>query len=218
MKFSEKIWQECFPIYNSIINHSFNLELAAGNLDPIRFSYYIEQDSLYLHDFARSLAIIAARVNRSKMVIEFLDFAKGAFITEQEIVHQYFRNVMPTTPSGQISTACLGYTSYLLSTATIALLEVGIASLLPCFWIYNEVGKDIHQKSVIDNKYSVWVNNYVSEDFSRGVLRMIEITDYFYAAANHETKLAMSNAFATSSMWEFYFWDDAYSLNYFRKI
>ena len=39
----------------------FNTELAAGTLAPERFRFYILQDAIYLAEYARVLAIAAAK-------------------------------------------------------------------------------------------------------------------------------------------------------------
>ena len=60
MSFSESAWSAIDPIYQSILEHPFNQELAKGTLTKKRFQFYMKQDSLYLIDFARALAIAAS--------------------------------------------------------------------------------------------------------------------------------------------------------------
>lgn len=45
--------------------------------------------------------------------------------------------------SSEMSPACHHYTTFLLAVAYKEPLAVVLASLLPCFWIYVEVGKSI---------------------------------------------------------------------------
>ncbi len=42
-----------------------------------------------------------------------------------------------------LTLACHHYTSFLTATASSESYPVVLAALLPCFWIYAEVGKDI---------------------------------------------------------------------------
>lgn len=86
MKFSDALWQKTAPIYNEIIKHPFNVELAQGTLDMERFKFYVEQDAFYLKAFSRSLAFIAARANTSKIIQQFLDFALGVLVGEREMI------------------------------------------------------------------------------------------------------------------------------------
>lgn len=89
-KLSTIAWQKSLPVITAIQGHPFNAELASGTLAIDKFAYYIEQDTLYLRDFARALAIIAARAPL-QFVRAFLGFAEGALIAEQEVVHNFFR-------------------------------------------------------------------------------------------------------------------------------
>ena len=56
-------------IYQKILNCDFNKELASGFLTKPAFERYMQQDSLYLVDFAKALAITATK---SQNLIPFL--------------------------------------------------------------------------------------------------------------------------------------------------
>ncbi|MFQ5936834.1 MAG: thiaminase II, partial [Acidiferrobacterales bacterium] len=61
MSFSQDAWESIAPIYRAILEHPFNIELAAGSLDQKRFRHYILQDALFLVAFGRALSVAAAR-------------------------------------------------------------------------------------------------------------------------------------------------------------
>lgn len=46
MKFSEQLWQATVPVYQRIIEHPFNAELAEGTLDEKRFICKMGRDLL----------------------------------------------------------------------------------------------------------------------------------------------------------------------------
>ncbi|MDE6177785.1 MAG: thiaminase II, partial [Duncaniella sp.] len=58
---SQEAWDASLSIYRSILRLPFITELAAGTLDPDTFRRYIEQDNLYITQYSRVLAHIAAR-------------------------------------------------------------------------------------------------------------------------------------------------------------
>ena len=58
---------------------------------------------------------------------------------------------------------CLGYTSFLLATAYHEPWEVLLAALLPCFWLYWDVGKAIAREAGADNPYRAWIDTYADE-------------------------------------------------------
>jgi thiaminase (transcriptional activator TenA) len=90
MSFSKSAWKEIEPIYKSIIDHPFNQELSKGTLAKEKFQFYMKQDSLYLVDFARALAIAASRSTNPDDLVLLLDFSKGAIISEHGLHEFYF--------------------------------------------------------------------------------------------------------------------------------
>ena len=55
--FCDLAWQRTAGLRNAIHSLPFNQELAAGILAEARFQFYIEQDALYLDQYARTLAM-----------------------------------------------------------------------------------------------------------------------------------------------------------------
>ncbi len=209
MKLSEKVWAASQPVYDAILQHPFNQKLAQGSLSQDVFSYYIEQDSLYLNDFARCHTIIASKI-AAPHVRTFLKYAESALVTEQEVVHQFFRETLPVAPTGQVSPATLSYTSYLLKTCAYEPLEVSVAAVLPCFWIYRESGRWLAQVSRSDNPYQRWIDTYANEDFYRTVEEIIGIFDELGAGVGASLQQKMQEAFYRSTCLEWHFWNDAY--------
>ena len=69
------------------------------------------------------------------------------------------------TIENKITTAYLGYTSFLINTAHTESVEVAAAAILPCFWIYNEIGKYIKENAVTkNNPYKKWIDTYADEE------------------------------------------------------
>lgn len=210
MKFSQLAWQQNQANYEIIVQQSFNQELMNGTLAREKFAYYIEQDSFYLQHFARVLAKIASCLDNSNDILQFLHFAKGAIVAEQQVVHEHFRQQYNLRYNGQVSPASLGYTSYLHFCSHNQAVEVAIAAVLPCFWIYYQLGCHIQQFSAVNNPYQLWIDNYASDDFAAGVTAAIAIGDNYYERASPTVQQQMLEAFANSARWEYHFWEDAY--------
>ncbi len=219
-KISEIAWQKSAPIIRAIKEHPFNLELAAGNLAMDKFAYYIEQDTLYLRDFARSLAMIAARAPL-EFVRDLLSFSDAALIAEQEVVHGFFREAFNLQETGKLTPATLAYTSYLLQLSSTAPLEVAIAAVLPCFWVYREIGISIAADTALTaekNPYLRWIETYSSEEFGEGVKKAINIFDAVAALAAIPIQNQMIDAFYKSVVLEWHFWNDTYHKVIFDKL
>ena len=217
MKLSEIAWKKSLVIYNAIIDHPFNKELMYGTLDKKKFAYYIEQDILYLQDFSRCHAIIASKISLEYMR-SFLKYAEYTLIAEQEVVHQFFNKIFNFNETGLITQATLGYTSYMLKTCLNESVEVAMAALLPCFWIYREVGLFIAKHAKQDNPYYRWIETYSGEGFCNAVDEAIIIFDDLAINTTDDVRKKMLDAFYKSAVWEWHFWNDSYNKQVFDEV
>lgn len=215
MSFSTRAWQRIAPLYNSILMLPFNQELAAGTLSRERFTFYMLQDAIYLTSFARALAVTAARAPDEDAIIQFAGSARTAVVVEREL-HAGFFHTFGITPAQAAATepspTCQHYTHYLLALAHNAPYEVSVAALLPCFWIYWEVGKHLMSTAAPHNPYQSWIDTYADEAFAEGVRKVIAISDQVAADASPAHTEAMLATFARASQLEWMFWDSAYRL------
>lgn len=212
MTFTDQLWQDISPIYESILKHGFVGELTEGALPTAMFQYYIQQDALYLADFSRALSLLAARSVNTDDGLQFTQFAQNAILVERALHETYFA-LYDIKPGTAKMPACFAYTNFLLATTSLQSVAVGAAAVLPCFWIYREVGKYIYQRAVRENPYHAWIDTYAGEAFDESVNLMQAITDRLADAAGAFEQGLMRDAFRTSSQLEWYFWNDAYTQN-----
>jgi thiaminase/transcriptional activator TenA len=211
MTFTKRLWNRIEGIYGAIIEHPFNRELAQGTLPVEKFKFYIQQDALYLVDFSRALAIVGAKARLPGRILDFLEFAKDGLVVERALHEEYFRRFDVTLDVGQ-APGCFSYTNYLVATAAHRGFEEAVAALLPCFWIYREVGMHIVGRSVPENPYQLWIDTYAGEEFAIAVNRAIEITEEVASGTTEEGRRLMTEAFVLSSRLEWMFWDSAYRM------
>lgn len=105
---------------------------------------------------------------------------------------------------------CDHYISYLLRVAALEPFEVALAALLPCFWVYREVGKHIHDRAQAGNPYQLWIDTYAGEDFEQTVDSVIAASDAAASGASPALQARMHEAFARAVQLEWMFWDSAY--------
>jgi thiaminase/transcriptional activator TenA len=157
--FSLDAWNQNAHVYEIIRSMPFNAALAAGTLSEARFKHYITQDAHYLIGFGRALTLAGAKAPNPDRIVQFAKSAEGAIVVERALHGSFFRQygitpeVFTQTP---LSPACHHYVSYLLATAYAEPYEVLLGALLPCFWIYAEVGRDIHSRAAASNPYQAW--------------------------------------------------------------
>ncbi len=215
MKWSEKAWEAIGPIYKETLNLPFIRELMNGTLDKEKFTFYIQQDALYLSDYGRILTAIATRLTKPGHIEAFISFA-GESIAVENALHQTFCAELGVKGKQTPSPSCLLYTSFLLRQLN-APLEVMAAAVLPCFWIYKEVGDYILANQTKDyNPYQAWINTYGGEEFAQSVEIAINVCDELAEKCTAEQQDAMTEAFVTCSRLEWMFWDSAYNLEQWK--
>ena len=61
---AEWLRKSCPQIWDSLHDHPFLREMATGTLSLDRFRFYLEQDTMYLREYAKCMALGAARADR----------------------------------------------------------------------------------------------------------------------------------------------------------
>ena len=210
MKWSDNAWQSITPVYESILQMPFIQELTNGTLPLEKFQFYLMQDSLYLEHFGRALAIVGARANAIPDMLAFFRFAETTIIVENALHESYFKD-FGVTERAIMQPACHHYTHFLKSTVAIEAVEIGMAAVLPCFWIYKAIGDYIYQHQQKENNpYQKWIDTYAGEEFGIAVQAAIDICDANAAQTTDAICSKMTEAFVASSRLEYDFWEAAY--------
>jgi thiaminase/transcriptional activator TenA len=213
MRFSEDLWQRNLNLYQQILAHPFNQELAQGSLKQEAFCHYIIQDAHYLVNYGRALAVCAAKAFDAEDIIQFSEAAKLAIVFERDMHNSFFENFHISTTdfsNTPLSLACHHYSSFLTATAWSESYPVVLASLLPCFWIYAEVGKAIVQQSVPNNPYQAWIDTYAGDEFNEAVNNVLTTIDRIASRCDADTLEKMHLAYRKGAELEWLFWDSAY--------
>jgi thiaminase/transcriptional activator TenA len=212
MKWSEHARRQIEPIYNEIITHPFITELTDGSLNKEQFIFYIRQDALYLAEYAKILAAIAAKLDDTQQRNHFLNFSRDTIAVENALHGSYLHH-MNKALYFQPSPTCLLYTSYHHKQVANAPVEVAVASVLPCFRVYKEVGDHIlaRQKDV-DNPYKDWIETYGGAEYAQAVNYALEIGNALAEQSTEKVREQMTEAFMMATRMEWMFWDSAWRL------
>src|ERR671936_757445 len=178
--FTAELWTGMTPIYEAILRHPFLAGLTDGSLPRESFRFYAVQDALYLREFARALSLAAARAPEDAWIIMFNEHAANALRVERAL-HESFFKEFGLSPEDVAATPLaptnLAYTSYLLAVAYGAPFHEGLAALLPCYWIYWEVGKALERAGSRDPLYARWIGTYASDAFGDVVRAVLAVTN-----------------------------------------
>ncbi|MEM0373534.1 MAG: thiaminase II [Sulfolobaceae archaeon] len=212
-RLTEELWLSIKDIYNAILNHQFIKGLIDGSLEEEKFKYYIIQDYLYLKEFSKALALVASKAPKDEYRITFLEHGIQALIVERNL-HSSFTKVWNINPEEyEMSPTNLAYTSYLLSVTSTRPFSEALAAVLPCYWIYMEVGKELLKKGSPNPLYRKWIETYGGEEYERGVRAVLTITDELKLDEN--SRREVFKHFRIASIYEYLFWDSAFRLEKF---
>jgi len=211
--FTDELWEANRDIYQEIIRHPFIQELQAGTLDRKAFAFYLVQDAHYLRDFAEALRAIAAKAPKR----EWAEMLKAhAAQAEQEEVSLHDRILkaygIPPEEQKRMEPApeAYAYTRFLLATAYARPFAESLAAVLPCYWIYWEVGKELQKRGSKEPSYQQWIDAYASEEYGKTVNAVLAVMNEVAAAAPPETLARLREHYRRSSRYEWMFWDSAY--------
>ena len=210
MGFTRELWAAMAPIYDAILRHPFLTGLTDGSLPREAFRFYAVQDALYLREFARALSLAAARAPEDDWIVMFNEHAAGALKVERSLHESFFKEfglapgAVAATPLAPTNVA---YTSYLLAVAYGSPYHEALAALLPCYWIYWEVGKTLERAGSPDPLYARWIATYASAEFGDVVRAVLAATDAIAAHRAPAERDTMRRHVLTTSRYEWMFWD-----------
>jgi len=212
-RFTDQLWESVTPIYRAILGHPFLAGLADGSLPEAAFRHYVLQDARYLREFARCLALAATKAPRDAWCELFAQHATVALVVERSL-HAGFIGEWGLGPEHVAATAptptTLAYTSYLLRVAYAAPFEELIGAVLPCYWIYWEVGTALEVQGSPNPLYQRWIDTYAAEQFGAAVRQVREVLDAAVAGLPEPRRAPIREHFVAASRYEWMFWDAAW--------
>jgi len=208
------LWSSIPDVYAAIIAHPFVRGLTDGSLPMERFKDYIVQDALYLSRFSRAVALVGAKAPDDESSVTLLENAVGALKVERASLHEFLMREWgigsEVVASAELSPVNLAYTSYLLAVAATGSFEEGLAAILPCFWVYYEVGKELVRRGSSVPVYRRWIETYSSPEYERAVMGVVELADEHLKGLEDPWLKSVLRHFRTSTVYEYLFWDEAY--------
>ena len=208
--FTQLLWDSVNDIYNKMKTHPFVIQLANGTLPYSCFSHYLSQDILYIKDDAFALETLSKRALDKNEQDFFCAMANDAIEIERELHNDFLTHFKIKTPDKKSPVIKL-YTDFLTKHASDMSYSVAASALLPCFWIYNQIGNYIVSKAVPDNVYQKWIDTYKGDEYEAYTLKFIEIVEAL-AQRYPENKQQMVESFKISTEYELMFFDEAINL------
>jgi thiaminase (transcriptional activator TenA) len=210
--FSAQLRREADAIWRAQHEHPFVLGVAEGTLAVERFARYMRQDYVFLVDYARLLALGAARAPDLATMRRFAELAQAILGEEMEL-HRAFARELGIAESELEAESpdplTRAYTDFLLRTAALGSFAELAAALLPCMWGYAEIGARLAQRPEPspEPRYRRWIETYAAAEFQDLAAWCRGLVDRVAAGAGDEERERMRRAFVQSSEHELAFWD-----------
>ncbi|MEV4738208.1 MULTISPECIES: bifunctional hydroxymethylpyrimidine kinase/phosphomethylpyrimidine kinase [unclassified Microbacterium] len=207
-------WEAIAPHRAGIDDLPFIRALAAGTLDRAPFLFYLQQDALYLREYARVLAEASRRAPTSAEQAFWADSARGAIVGELELHASWLtpqRRAGDAIFAADPAPSTTAYLDHLRSVAFGGDYGELVAAVLPCFWLYADLGRRLHagelDAAALDpeHPYADWLATYADPAFEEATERAIEYTMRAASAADARGRARMLRAFEISSAHELAF-------------
>ena len=201
------LWAAGGETWHQILDLSFVRALGEGTLDEDLFAFYLDQDALYLRDYSRALATLSARADTAAAQVHWAAGAHEAIAAESQLHEGWLAN---RARLGGASPITMGYTNFLRASAAGDDYVVGAAAILPCYWLYEEVGAVLSSQNHADHPYAEWLSMYGGEEFAADVARSLAEVERAFETASPAQRVRAAQAYLSACVYEREFFDQAH--------
>jgi thiaminase/transcriptional activator TenA len=213
--FSGAMRDESLALWNGLTEHPFVVEMANGTLPLDKFRFYIDQNLLYLPEYARAISagILGSRSNE-----ELKWFSDAvANIVDVEIPENRELQARVAALGGKphpnadvMAPATLAYTSYLAATARRSDALGILALILPCAWSYEDIARANVHNAAEHPVYREWLRFFTTQEYHEVVVSLRHDLDTAAREATPESQRHAADVFRNGIRLEAGFWDMAY--------
>ncbi|QOQ38529.1 bifunctional hydroxymethylpyrimidine kinase/phosphomethylpyrimidine kinase [Trueperella pecoris] len=198
------LWNAGWQTWDAIARCGFVRGLTAGSLPEEQFRFYLGQDALYLADYSRALAALGSRALNADDGVFWAQSAIGAIVGERELHTTWLGGVFP----GEEGPVTSHYTSFLLASVLGEQYAVGVAAVLPCFWLYAETGALVPDVGE-DHPYAAWLRTYGAPEFAEEAEHAIALVERAMEAASPADRSRAARAFLFACRHELEFFEQS---------
>ena len=203
------------PIWEANFKHPFVQGIGDGSLQIDIFKHYLRQDYAYLMGFARFFGVAAAKGETLAQMQTLAKILETTLNVEMDL-HRQICADFDIRPEELEATRpapyCQAYVSYLLANAYQGDMVDILAALLPCSWGYVEIANRLKKIGLPEEKhYRQWIETYSSREFWDLNEWLKSEFDRLAASVSEEKAQKLQDIFSYSSLWEYMFWEMAYT-------
>lgn len=212
---TQALWDATGDVWEQIRTQQFIVGLGDGTLTKEYFDFYLQQDSLYLTQYSKALARLSAAAPSPRAQVAWARGAAECIEVEAALHRDWLQNsaeeqkairAVEEVPSAITS----AYTDFLIAATHVQPYVVGVAAVLPCYWLYAEVGLHLASLNRDGHPYAAWLEAYAGQDFLESTKEAIAETERALAAADDAERHAALRAYLTAAWHEVAFFDQAF--------
>ena len=215
-RFTERLRQKAAGIWEAEHQHPFVRGIGDGTLTLEKFKFWVRQDYVFLIEYARLLALAAARSPDLETMTCFARLLKDTVETEMNLHRAYaaeFGISLEELERELPAPVTRGYNDFLLRVASMGDFVELAAALLPCMWAFSEIGRRLTaQPAPSDQRYAKWIAMYSSKEFAELAQWCRDLLDSLAAGLPERDLQKLEAAFLTSSRYEWQFWEMAWKM------
>jgi hydroxymethylpyrimidine/phosphomethylpyrimidine kinase len=201
--FFKDIWDDVRVDFEDILKNPFNGTIASGSASLESFSFYLHQDYIFL-------------ATRDKVYEAIYEKMVKEGFSEKDT--EYMRKKIPPVKSAEYKRGFFGaygsppiwdnfefeadetgdYISFLRREGWRS-LEEGLATVLPCAVVYQEVAEAIEKSQTPEdkegNRYQLWIDKYSAPSRRKNINEFINLTDRVASSIPLERRVSMRRIF-----------------------
>lgn len=197
------------PIVERMKNCSFNVGLMQGTLPVEQFKRYLQQDIIYIANYGEEMEMLSAMLHDGEQKALFSRLATDAVESEKSL-HTMLSERFGVVEGVQMADVTREYMAHTRRYVDDGNVELSLAALLPCFWVYAELGRFMLKGCKCNNNpYFDWINTYSSSFMEECVDVISVICDKFAQNSSAAVRAEMLQAFIRSVQFEEDFFNHA---------
>jgi thiaminase/transcriptional activator TenA len=200
--------------WDRALAHPMVREIAAGTLPHNVFRGYFEQNVLYLHDYARSIALIVSKAPDVEAIGTLGRFL-GQIVEHEIPANVRFLERLGGDAGGlgaaeSLRPLAYAYTRHLLAVCAQGDCADGLTAVLPCQWSYGALARPLMASRPADEIYADWIAMFGNDEYEGLVASTTALLDRVADPDDAEQMSRLSAIFERSTAYEVGFWDMAY--------
>ena len=212
--FSHRLRRKADAIWEAQHRHPFVRGIGEGTLDLEAFKFWVRQDYLFLFEYARVLALAAAKAPDLETMTRFAALLDETLRVEMGLHRSYaakFGISAEDLEREEMAPATRAYADFLARTAALGDFAELVAAMTPCMWGFCEIGQRLAAgPQPADQRYQRWIEMYSSPEFVALAEWCRDLLDRLAGGLAPEAQERLEAAFLTSSRHEYLFWEAAY--------